>query len=557
MESVYKAILSIAHTPLPSNGQVNVSEFRDAIQAARKTNNPLVIKRLDDLQKQAMANVSIRPLLIAVGTGQSIVTLTPALQKEIGDFIEQQTKGSLDTLVKQRQMTIKETNLRRELLALKVEVERGNKQAVNKENDAARKKRLEQEAKKVDVVIRAFQDLQAVDPLGVAEIQRETGINAEQLQQIVRPNLGTTEARNSIVAALSRLQGGNVTDFVDEEFTLGVDDVTQNILSFTNTFVQSDIVQNGIENVRTLTRGKVNPNVETIARMVFQLVRGAIANFLATSSIVARFGPEVEGRARELGRGLHWRLALEAYWSTPDGRKQAAARGRTVNGRPSFTEVSTMSTDQLQALILPGTNAQEIASVKQRWDTLYTDWSRYAQRCKVNSQQIRVPMPTAKDAFTETAVQEYQAKLAKVQAVPVPVTAPTEAPRTQIIGTLDFTTAGKVEVTPDATGRSVEVANKRVTFKKEGTVYTMSFPEGNGTRRIELVDAFSTAGQRGNFNKLELSNRGATDAASVKVVLNNGTEPDAMALGTLVTNAINQPGKPKAVFASRTAVTFE
>ncbi|NOS67998.1 MAG: hypothetical protein HOO67_06605, partial [Candidatus Peribacteraceae bacterium] len=335
------------------------------------------------------------------------------------------------------------------------------------------------------------------------------------------------------------------------ELNLSADDVMENIRTFTVGIADSDFVRGGIEQLRNLTRGKINPSQEKVAQMIFQLIRGTVANFLATASLpelLRQFvGPEIEQQARAIGKELNWRLALEAYWKTEAGRKVAARNGRP--NRPTFTDMATMSTDQVQALVLPS------PLVKEYWDENYGKWSLFAQEQKARKQKITVPMPKIEDGETENAKKQYQDRLVKAQLTPIPVTAPTETPRTQIIGTLDFGTTGKVEVTPE--GRPIDVASKRVTFKKEGNIYTMSFPEGNGMRRIELVDAFSTTGQRGNFNKIELSNRGATDAALVKVVFNGGTEADGMTLGALVAEAINRPGKPKAVFASRTAVTFE
>ncbi|NOS67872.1 MAG: hypothetical protein HOO67_05950, partial [Candidatus Peribacteraceae bacterium] len=175
-----------------------------------------------------------------------------------------------DKLAKERKMTVQETQLRTKLLALQVQVDAVNKQiGAKKQNAAAMKTGLEQERTKLDAVGVAVQQLRDSDPQGLAALELEMGVSFTQIQDILRANPSdpnSVRMRQDLIGAL-----GRVSTFTGPELNLSADDVMENIRTFTVGIADSDFVRGGIEQLRNLTRGKINHSQEKVAQMIFQL----------------------------------------------------------------------------------------------------------------------------------------------------------------------------------------------------------------------------------------------------------------------------------------------
>ncbi len=414
MAPIHKELTAIAQTPLPADGRVNVQALRTAVETTRKSANPLVTKRLQDLVKQTADNPELAQMF-AAGTEQTVV-LTPGAQKQIGvlaatiaPIAAPETKVKIENDSKLKKLRV-------DLQALKKEVETTEAMKKRKESTEKLKQQIEREQQVMQRLL-ANIDQESLKQLGDQIGVPDLGTRLPEI--LTRPELeGPRKQLLEVLSKITSLESGF-------EFYTG----DEGILKLTTSIVESKGVQGLLEGLRE--RG-INVPQDKVIEILFGALRGFINDFLATSRFTSGSADMIER-----GRSGRYRIELE--------RAYVATMRRTGGAIPGLSERLALPLEQMETLIMQPNPTE----VRNRWNELYDSWREVGVTARRESLFGSIPpAPTIAQASSPESAAKYLKFINAAQKQQVENKEKTDkgANQPRQIGGLNFPVSGTLDV---------------------------------------------------------------------------------------------------------------
>lgn len=366
------------------------------------------------------------------------------------------------------------------------------------------------------------------------ELMKETGVSGmkDLLAQVLKDPL--SEDRTKLLNALVKMETGKTLNVfgIEVNADVSMDNLQGKLLKFAGDVAGNEKVSNILQ---ALNDRGVKINVSQVTHLLFTAMRAFAANRLSLMSIPFLEGTELMALARERGKELHYRMALESHARAEI--KRVPSLSSDIGGN-----VVTATTAVLQEVLgLPERQIQ----VKNQWDLLYKEWSETMIAIRKNgSQAPSFRVPGIADASAIDKTNEYLAALRKLLPQPGNSSENVNGQKqNRVIGGLTFEPGKDIEVKQETI--KVDINNKNIRFNSPNKgsnsvqlgemIYALMLADGSGQKDaivvklhpspndnagdIEVVLVTGTENVKAKLSDIEKLMSGNTDITKKKIVV--------------------------------------